>query len=98
MTVKKKKSKGTKKCVMKRERMFKNYKDCLFNSKVILKLQQRFKSDHHKVYTEEVNNISLSSNDDKRLQTFDGIETYPYGTKTFKKFESEMMVLRDFVC
>ena len=93
-----KKSKGTKKCVMKRERMFKNYKDCLFNSKVILKLQQRFKSDHHKVYTEEVNNISLSSNDDKRLQTFDGIETYPYGTKTFKKFESEMMVLRDFVC
>ena len=54
MTVKKKKSKGTKKCVMKRERMFKNYKDCLFNSKVILKLQQRFKSDHHKVYTEEV--------------------------------------------
>ena len=42
--------------------------------------------------------FALSSNDDKRLQTFDGIETYPYGTKTFKKFESEMMVLRDFVC
>ena len=94
----KKKAKGTKESVVKRELMFENYKDCLFNDKVILKLQQRFKSDHHKVYTEEVNNISLSSNDDKRLQTFDGIETYPYGTKTFKKFESEMMVLRDFVC
>ena len=95
--VEEKKSKGTKKCVMKRERMFKSYKICLFNSKVVLKSQQRFKSDHHKVYTEELNNISLGSNDDKRLQTFDGIETYPYGTKTFKKCESEMMVLRDFV-
>ena len=56
--------------------MFKNYKDCLFNGEVILKSQQRFKSDHHKVYTEEVNKIALSSNDDKRLQTFDRITTY----------------------
>ena len=58
-----KKSKGTKKCVLKRELMFENYKDYLFNDKIILKSQQRFKSDHHKVYTEEVNNIALSSND-----------------------------------
>ena len=76
----KKKAKGTKKCVIKRELMFENYKDCLFNGEVILKSQQRFKSDHHKVYTEEVNKIALSSDDDKRLQTFDGIETYPYRT------------------
>ena len=44
--------------------MFENYKDSLFNNKTILKSQQRFKSDHHKVYTEEVNKIALSSNDD----------------------------------
>ena len=31
------------------------------------------------VYTGEVNKIALSSNDDKRLQTFDKITTYPYG-------------------
>ena len=60
--------------------MFGNYKDCLFNDKTILRSQQRFKSYHHKVYSEEVNKIALSSDDDKRLQTFDGIETYPYGT------------------
>ena len=50
-----KKAKGTKNCVLKREFMFENYKDSLFNDEIILKSQQRFKSDHHKVYTEGVN-------------------------------------------
>ena len=63
----KKKAKGTKESVIKRELMFENYEDWLFNDKVILKSQQRFKSDHHKVYTEEVNKIALSNYDDKRL-------------------------------
>ena len=45
--------------------------DCLFNKEVIIKSQQRLRSDHHRVYTEEVNKIALSSNDNKRLQTFD---------------------------
>ena len=71
--------------------MFDNYKNSLFNNKIILKSQQRFKSDHHKVYTEEVSKITLSSNDDKRLQTFDKITTYPYGTNAFKACESEML-------
>ena len=35
-----KKSKGTKRCVIKRDLMFKNYKDCLFNGEVILKSQR----------------------------------------------------------
>ena len=59
-----KNTKGTKKCVIKRQLMFENYKDCLFNYKIMLKSQQRFKSDHHKVYTEDINKIALSSNDD----------------------------------
>ena len=75
--------------------MFENYKDCLFNGEVILKSQQIFKSDHHKVYTEEVNKIALSSNDDKRLQTHDKITTYPYGTNAFKVCESEMLMVKD---
>ena len=72
-----KKAKGTKKCIIKRELMFENYKDSLFNDKIILRSQQRFRSDHHRVYTEEVNKIALSSNDNKRIQTFDKITTYP---------------------
>ena len=42
-----------------------------------MRSQLRFKSDHHNVYTEEVNKIALNSNDNKRLQTFDRITTYP---------------------
>ena len=75
-----KKAKGTKKCVIKQKLMFENYKDCLFNNKTVYRSQERFKSYYHDVYTEEVNKIALSSNDDKRLQTFDRITTYPYGT------------------
>ena len=87
----KKKAKGTKKCVIKRRLMFENYKDSLFNNKTILKSQLRFKSNHHNVYTEEVNKIALNSNDDKRLQTFDRVTTYPYGTNAFTVCESEML-------
>ena len=91
----KKKAKGTKQCVIKPELVFENYKDCLFNGEVILKSQQRFRSDHHKAYTEEVNKIALSSDDDKRLQTFDEIETYPYETtnEMLRVFESKENIL-----
>ena len=71
--------------------MFENYKDSLFNNKTILKLQLRFKNDRHNVYTEEVNKIALSSNDNKRLQTFDRITTYPYETNVFKVCEIKML-------
>ena len=93
---KKKKTKGIKNCVIKRRLIFENYKHSLFNNKTILKLQLRFKCDHHDVYTEEVNKIELSSNDDKRLQTFDRVTTHPYKTNSFKVCKSETMTVRDF--
>ena len=86
-----KKPKEQKKCVTKRGLRFKNYRDCNFNNETILKLQQRFKSEKHNVYTERISKIGLSSNDDKRLQTFDKITAYPYGTKAFKVCKSEML-------
>ena len=79
-----KKAKGTKKCVIKRRVTFNDYKDCLLNNETNLKSQQRFKSERHDVYTEEINKIALSSNDDKRLQTFDRITSYPYGASAGK--------------
>ena len=74
-----KKAKGTTKCVIKRMIKFDDYKKCLLNDEVILKSQQRFKSKGHDVYTENVNKIALSSNDDKRLTASDKITSYPYG-------------------
>ena len=74
-----KKVKGTKKCVIKRRLKFEDYKKCLFDNKPMLKSQQRFKSENHKVDTENINKIALSSNDDKRIVALDGITSYPYG-------------------
>ena len=75
--------------------MFKNHKDCLFNNKTAYRSQERFKSYYHDVYIDEANKIALSSNDDKRLQTFNKVTTYPYGTNAFKVSQSKMMVVRD---
>ena len=86
-----KKAKGVKRCVIKRTLMFENYKDSLFNIKTILRSQIRFKSDHHNVDTEEVNKIALNSIDNKRLQKFDRVTTYPYEKNAFKVCESEML-------
>ena len=87
-----KKAKSTKKCIVKRELAFKNYMDSLFNEEVIIRSQQRFRSDHHRVYSEEVNKIVLSSNEDKRLQTFDKVTTFPYGTPAIKVCELDILL------
>ena len=63
----------------------------MLNDEIILKSQQIFKSDYQNVYTEEVNKIALSSNDDKRLETTDKITTYPYGTNATIVCESGML-------
>ena len=76
-----KKAKGTKKCVIKRMLKFNDYKNCLLRDEVVLKLQQRFISKEHDVYTENINKIALSNNDDKRIVLSDTITSYPYGYK-----------------
>ena len=74
-----KKAKGTKKCVMKKMIKFNAYKKCLLNDEVMLKPQQRFISNKHDVYTEDVNKIALSNDDDKRIVSPDKISSYLYG-------------------
>ena len=72
-----KKTKGVKKCVIKKVLKFNHYIDALLLNKTIRSTQQRFKSDYHTITTEEINKTSLSRKDDKRIQSFDGIHTYP---------------------
>ena len=86
-----KKAKGTKKCVIKKELKFNDFKKCLLNNETVLKSQQRLESERHDVYTEEVNKIPFSSNDDKRLQTLEKITTYLYGKSVCKVCKAELL-------
>ena len=85
-----KKDKGTKKYVI-RILKYPDYENCLSNNKVILKSQRIFKSEAHNVCTEEVNKIALGSNDDKRLQTYDRIASYLYGSSAGKVCKTEIL-------
>ena len=73
-----KKAKGTKKCIIKKMIKFNDYKKCLLDDEVILNLQQRFISKKHDVYTENINKIALSNNDDKRIVSSNKVSSYPY--------------------
>ena len=42
------------------------------------------------MHTEEVNKIALSSNDDKRIQSFDKVTTYRYGANAFVVCKNEI--------
>ena len=69
----------------------------LKNNKSILKSQQRFKSERDNVSTEEINKIALHSNDDKRMQSFDPIKTYTYGTSKDLVSEKEELKCNNII-
>ena len=71
--------KCTKKCIVNKMLRFEDYKKCLFDNGKVLKSQQRFKSENHEVYTENINKIALSCDDDKTIVSSDRITSYPYG-------------------
>ena len=55
--------------------IFKKYhEEFIHNNKLILKSQERFRSE------KQVNKVELSANDGKRIQLIDSIGTYTYET------------------
>ena len=86
-----KKAKGTIKCVIKKHLNFDLYKKELFNNETIRCTQQRFKSDYHNIYTQTIHKTASDNKDDKRIQSFNGIHTYPYqiGKYLINKLEAE---------
>ena len=56
------------------------HKESTKNKKLILRTLQRFRSEKLNVFTTETNKTVLSSNDDKRIQSIDSVETYAFGT------------------
>ena len=86
-----KRAKETKKCLRKRILTFDDYKDCVLKNETILKSQQICKSEGRNVHTMELNKKALTNTDDKRLQTYDGITTYPYGTNAGRVCRTELL-------
>ena len=58
---------------------FKQDRKEFIKNQLLLKSQQRFKSERHIGFTVEINKIALSSNEDKRIQSIDSTETYAHG-------------------
>ena len=74
-----KKCKGITKSVVKKSITHEDYKTCLFTGKEQLRKMNIIRSHKHDVYTEEINKVALSSNDDKRYILDDGINTLAWG-------------------
>ena len=78
-----KKCKGVTKNVRKRSIQFDDYRECLFSRKEQHGKMNVIRSHCHEIYTEEINNIALSLDDDKRVIMADGIHTLAYGHTNF---------------
>ena len=64
---------------------FNEFKDNLFNKKVLRHKMRRIQSKKHKLGTYEINKISLACFDDERFVLDDGIHTLVYFHKNLKK-------------
>ena len=87
-----KKARGTSKCVAKKTLSFDHYKKCLFNNETVRCMQYRIKSTPSSVDTVQINKIALKNSDNKRLRSFNGITTFPYGTNTFMVCIEELKI------
>ena len=74
-----KKCKGVKKRVVEKSITHEDYKTCLLTGKEQLRKMNIIRSYDHEVYTEEVNKVALSAEDDKRYILNDGIHTLAWG-------------------
>jgi len=74
-----KKCKGVKKYVVNKEITLNDYRNCLFSGRQQLRPMNVIQSHHHEVFTEQVNKIALSSDDDKRIILPNQINTLAHG-------------------
>ena len=79
-----KRCKGVKKQVVKKSITHEDYKTCLLSGKEILRKQNILRSYDHEVYTEEVNKVALSAEDNKRYILSDGKDTLAWGHHKIK--------------
>ena len=64
--IKEKKFKGVEKNIVKQTISVEDYKRVLFEGSIVHRKMIRFQSDHHQIYTKDVNKVALSGNYDKK--------------------------------
>ena len=74
-----KKCKGVKKSVAKKTITHEDYKECLLTNAPQMRKMNVIRSHLHEIYTEQVNKVALSADDDKRVIMDDGIHTLAHG-------------------
>ena len=74
-----KKAKGVSKHVIKKDLTMEEYKSSLFNHETIHKKMYTIQSTKHELYTNKINKIALSGDDDKRIILQDRIHTLAIG-------------------
>ena len=75
-----KKTSRKQKCMIKRRFKFEDYRKCLENNHIVLRLKQRFESEAHNAFTEKVNKIALIFYVENSLQSSNKVKPYAYGT------------------
>lgn len=74
-----KKIKGIKKCVVKNEISFDDFRRCLFAKKTLYRKQNLFRTELHEIYTIEMKKKALDNFDDKRYILENGVDTLAWG-------------------
>ena len=70
-----KKCKGIKKNVVKKGINFQDYFECLFFGEKQMRSMKIIRSENHNIYSQEVNKVALSNEDDKRMVLEDKVHT-----------------------
>ena len=74
-----KKCKGIKKNIIKKAITHDDYKECLFSKREEMRKMVIIRSEKHELYTQQINKVALSAEDDKRIIMEDRISTLAYG-------------------
>ena len=85
-----KQAKGTNKTVTKKTLCFDMCKQCILENKSFNCIQYRIKSNPLSTDTLLIDKIALNNHNDKRLRSYNGVTTYPYGSNAFEVCYEEL--------
>ncbi|MGH9701664.1 MAG: hypothetical protein ACRD52_19695, partial [Candidatus Acidiferrales bacterium] len=85
-----KKAKGIKKKVIQNQLHLEDYQKIVERGGLILRRMKTFRSNRHDIYTEIINKIALSHNDDKRFIVPSTTKTLPWGHSDIEFYKSDV--------